>query len=109
VLASDRSKLAQGWDEVAYVTATVVDGKGVPVPGAGTKIAFEVSGPGAIVAVDNADNSSTEPFQATARKTFDGQCLAILKATSGKGTMTVKATAEGLETGSIQIQAGGNH
>jgi beta-galactosidase len=107
VLTSDRNKLAQGWDEMAYVTATVVDKDGIPVPGAGTKIAFEATGAGAIVAVDSGDVASTEPLQATERKTFDGQCVAILKAVAGSGKITVKAAADGLAAGAIQMEAGG--
>jgi beta-galactosidase len=106
-LASDRSQLATGWDHLAYVTATVVDGKGVPVPGAAAKIAFEVSSPGVLVAVDNADISSVEPFQASERTVFDGQCIAILRASAAGGRITLKAAAAGLAAGSIRIETAG--
>jgi beta-galactosidase len=103
-LASDRSKLSTGWDDVAYVTATVVDDKGVLVPGASAKIAFSVSGPGTLIAVDNADISSIEPFQAPERQVFDGQCIAILRAASPGGRITLKASADGLTAGSVQLE-----
>jgi beta-galactosidase len=106
-LASDRSRIATGWDDVAYVTATVVDNQGVPVPGVSAKIAFEVSGPGALVSVDNADVSSVEPFQASERKSFDGRCIAILRASAPGGRITLKAAAAGLAAGSIQIETAG--
>jgi beta-galactosidase len=107
VLASDRGALSTGWDDVAYVTATVVDAKGVAVPNAAAKIAFEVSGPGVLVAVDNADASSVEPFQAAERTVFDGQCIAILRASAPRGTIALKAAAAGLAAGSIRIEATG--
>jgi len=107
VLASDRGTLSTGWDEVAYVTATVVDGQGVAVPNAAAKIAFEVSGPGVLVAVDNADASSVEPFQAAGRTVFDGQCIAILRASGAGGQIALKASAAGLAAGSIRIETRG--
>jgi beta-galactosidase len=107
VLASDRGTLPAGWDDVAYVTATVVDGKGVAVPNAAAKIAFEVSGPGVLVAVDNADASSVEPFQASERTVFDGQSIAILRASAPGGRIALKAAAAGLAAGSIRIETTG--
>jgi beta-galactosidase len=110
VLASDRSKLATGWDEVAYVTATVVDDKGVPVPEQGkplTSIQFAVSGPGALVAVDNGDIESVEPFRASERRVFDGRCIAIVRASAPGGRITLKASAPGLAEASIRIETSG--
>jgi beta-galactosidase len=107
VLASDRATLSTGWDDVAYVTATVVDASGVVAPGAAVKIAFEVSGPGVLAAVDNADASSIEPFQASERTVFDGQCIAILRASAPGGQIALKATAAGLAAGSIKIKTAG--
>ncbi len=106
VLAADRATVSAAWDDVVYVTATVVDAKGVRVPGAAARIDFAVSGPGVLVAVDNADVSSIEPFQATARTVFDGQCIAILRASSASRRIVVKATAAGLTGGSVQIGIG---
>jgi beta-galactosidase len=107
VLASDRATLSTGWDDVAFVTATVVDANGVVAPGAEMKIAFEVSGPGVLAAVDNADASSIEPFQASGRTVFDGQCIAILRASAPGGQILLKATAAGLAAGSVKIKTTG--
>jgi len=106
VLASDRTRLANGWDDVAFVTAGVVDANGVMVPGAAPLVTFRVAGPGAIVAVDNADNAGHEPFQASERHAFEGWCLAILKATAA-GRVTVTGSSPGLTVSSVTIDAGG--
>jgi beta-galactosidase len=105
LLAADQSKLAAGWNDVCRVTATVVDERGVPVPGANDLITFAISGPGVIAAVDNADNASHEPFQANERHAFQGQCIAFVKASAPSGKMIVTASAPGLKSGSITIQA----
>ena len=46
VLKVDRPRLAATWDDVAYVTAEVVDEQGVVVPSAANEITFAVTGPG---------------------------------------------------------------
>jgi len=102
LLTADRSRLGTGWDDVAFVTATVVDANGVEVPGADATIAFAATGPGRIAATDSADNSSHESFQSTERRAFQGRCVALLRA-SAAGGIVVKATAEGLEAGSVTI------
>jgi beta-galactosidase len=75
------------------------------VPFASDLIKFDVSGPGRIIAVDNADNSSHEPFQADSRNAYQGRCLVILKATGESGKISLTARAPGLSSASAQITA----
>jgi beta-galactosidase len=105
LLAADRTKLADGWDDVSFVTAKVVDANGVLVPGAKDVIAFKVSGPAVLAAVDNGDSTSHELFQAAERTAFQGQCIAVLKATDKSGAITLTASAPGLTPGAVTIQA----
>jgi beta-galactosidase len=101
-LATDRTRLGTGWDDVAFVTARVLDENGVEVPGADASIAFEVTGPGTIAATDSADNRSHEAFQAKKRRAYQGRCEALVRA-NGKGEIVVKAASEGLEGASVRI------
>jgi beta-galactosidase len=103
VLTADRPRIGTGWDDVSYATAQVVDDHGVMVPSASQKITFAVSGPGAIAAVDNADNMSHESFQGPARSAWEGQCQAIIRAVAS-GRITVTASAEGLSSGTTSIE-----
>jgi len=103
-LVANRSTLAPGFDQVAYIDATVVDTAGVRIPRAQQKIRFSVDGPGKIVAVDNASIVSHEPFRASQRHAFQGRCLAIVRATGSGSEMTVTATAENLKPGSVTIK-----
>ena len=105
-LVADRKSIAPRWNDVAYVTATVVDADGVPVPDAGPAITFQVTGTGVIAAVDSGDIASIEPFQATERRAFRGQCIAIVKAKTA-GRIVVRASSPGLTNASVEI-AGGN-
>ena len=107
VLTTDRVRLTSAWDDVAFVRATVADANGVTVPGSQAKIAFAVSGPAAIAAVDNGDIASIEPFHAAERTVFDGRAIAIVRATSSSGKIAVTAWSAGLTGGSVQIEAAG--
>ncbi len=105
ILRPDRKTLANDWDDVARVTATLADENGVAVPGAGDLIAFRISGPGVIAAVDNGGNTSHEPFQAGERRAIEGRCVAFVKAAAASGKIILTATAPGLKSDSIIIQA----
>jgi len=107
VLSSDKTKIADNWDGVCEVTATVADANGVPVPGADHLISFAISGAGAIAAVDNADNTSHEPFQAAERHAYQGRCVAFVKAAAPDGNILLTATAPGLKSATIALAAGG--
>ncbi len=96
VLSTDAKKLSPGWDNVAFVRAKIVDANGIEIPRADDLISFKISGPGVIAAVDSANNSSHEPFQATERHAFQGECVAFVKATGSSGKIVLTATAPGL-------------
>jgi beta-galactosidase len=103
-LSIDEPSITTSWEDVAHVTARVVDADGVPVPDADHAIAFTVAGPGRVIAVDDGDPESHEPYVATSRTAFRGRVLAILRAT-GAGRVTVTATAKGLAPGTTAFDA----
>ena len=105
-LTTDRPRLAANWDDVAYVDAEVTDAAGVVVPTAADPVAFAVTGPGVVAAVDNGDNASHEPFHATTRRAFGGRCFALVKA-NGSGEIRLTATAPGLAGAKLTIAAVG--
>jgi beta-galactosidase len=104
-LTTHRTKLTPTYDDVAIVTATVVDANGIRVPDAAPLIRFATTGPGKIAAVDNGDITNHEPYQATQHHAYQGTCVAYVRATEGQGTITLKASAEGLAEGLIAIEA----
>lgn len=103
VLTADKLSLKNNWDDVIYVTATIVDEDGNMVSNSDTQINFEIDGSGVIAAVDNGDVSSSEPYQATSRWTYKGKCVAIIKASASEGRITVKASGENLRGSSVSI------
>lgn len=104
LVSSDKSAITNDWNDVVFVTATVVDANGVPIPNADQLISFSAKGAGSIVAVDNADNTDHDPFQTTKRKAFKGRCLAYIKTDKTTGTITVTATADRLQSNKVTIR-----
>jgi beta-galactosidase len=104
ILSTESATLRWNWENVAPVRAKIVDANGIEIPRANDLIHFQISGPGVIAAVDNGDNSSHEPFQATERHAYLGECVAYLKA-SGFGNILLTATAPGLTAGSIRLDS----
>ena len=71
------------------------------------RVKFTVAGPGEIVAVDNGDATSFEPFQASERSAYNGLCLVIVRARPGADSeFILKAEAEGLNAAEIRIRGG---
>ena len=105
LLEVDRKKLTTDWNEVVQANVTIVDENGIRCPWADNLISFELTGPGKIIAVDNADLVSHESFQGSERHAFRGRCIAILKATAASGKITLTASAPSLESASIEIEA----
>jgi beta-galactosidase len=102
VFAADKPTmpLTPDWNDARYVTATLVDDAGTRIPDSSTVIHFSASGPASIIAVDNGNMMDHDPFQATERKLYQGNALAILRAT---GQVTVTAAADGIPAASLTL------
>ncbi len=104
LLAPDRATLRADGADLSFVTATVTDREGLPVPRAKNRIRFALDGPGAIVAIDNGDATGHVSFQALEREAFNGLCLAIVRTRAGQaGAITITAQSEGLEPATLRI------
>lgn len=103
VLTTERTSIADNWDDVVYVTATITDENGLPCINAINKIKFNATGAGVIAAVDNADLASSESYLSKERWAFKGKCIAIIKANANAGAITVTASSDELKSASVTI------
>jgi beta-galactosidase len=106
-METDREQIRADGRDLAFITVRVVDEDGLVVPRSKNLIQLKIEGPGEIVATDNGDPTSHEPFQTSDREAFNGLCLAIVRAKPGKtGTILIRAEAEGLEGGEARVLVG---
>ncbi|MCG8481329.1 MAG: DUF4982 domain-containing protein, partial [Spirochaetales bacterium] len=101
---ADRGRIAADGDDLAFVTVSVLDEEGRRVPTADNGVAFTVRGPGELIAVDNGNAASVEPFCGTKRKAFSGLCLAILRSVRGTpGDIVLSASSVGLRGAEVVV------
>ncbi|MGW0368991.1 glycoside hydrolase family 2 TIM barrel-domain containing protein [Streptomyces coeruleorubidus] len=103
-LTPDRTSLAADGRSLVFVTAEVVDRRGVVVPDAEHLLSFEVAG-GSLAGLDNGRQESAERYQASTRTAFHGKALAIVRSGTKTGTVKVTARAGGLRTGTAIVRA----
>ncbi|MFF3333967.1 glycoside hydrolase family 2 TIM barrel-domain containing protein [Streptomyces sp. NPDC002888] len=102
-LTVDRKSVAADGRSPAFVTAEVVDVRGVVVPDAEHLIGFDVRG-GSLAGLDNGRQESAERYQASTRTAFHGKALAIVRAGTKPGVLKVTARAEGLRSGTAIVR-----
>ena len=104
ILTKSIPTLANNWDDVAFITATIVDEKGIRCANADNQIKFTITDSGKIIAVDNGNIINHDGYQGPATRAYQGKAIAIVKATKDSGTISIKAESEGLGQGSIPIE-----
>ncbi|MFE2580543.1 glycoside hydrolase family 2 TIM barrel-domain containing protein [Streptomyces sp. NPDC059378] len=102
-LTPDRTSLAADGRSLVFVTAEVVDARGVVVPDAEDLITFAVAG-GSLAGLDNGRQESGERYQATTRTAFHGKALAIVRSGTGAGALKVTARADGLRPDTVTVR-----
>ncbi|MCX8083105.1 MAG: DUF4982 domain-containing protein [bacterium] len=103
-LKPDRKEMKCDGEDMAFVYVDIIDEKGTLCPNADNLINFKIEGPAEIVAVDNGDPTSTEPFYLPYRKVFNGRCVVYIRSLEGKtGYIKLIAESEGLKNGEITI------
>jgi len=104
-LRPDRATILANGQDLSFVTLSITDQAGRLVPGSHNRVSFSLNGPGEIVAVDNGDATSFEPFQANQHAAFNGLCLVVVRATTYPGSIILKATSANLESTEVRLQA----
>jgi beta-galactosidase len=102
-LSADRPRIGTSRDDLAYVTASVLDAAGRPVPDAVHVVEIETVGPVELAAFGNANPRGVASFRQPVAKTWHGQALAILRPTGGAGTASLIMRSEGLASATTRI------
>jgi beta-galactosidase len=102
-LTPDRASLPADGRSLVFVTAEVVDARGVVVPDAEHLISFAVRG-GSLAGLDNGRQESAERYQASTRTAFHGKALAIVRSGTEAGALKVTARADGLRAGTTTVR-----
>jgi beta-galactosidase len=101
--SADRTEIAADGTQLSYITVNVEDADGNIVPDADDRVTFTVEGEGKLLAVDNGKQDDHQSYQDNNRQAFNGQLVAIVQSTKTAGDITVTASADGLESSSVEI------
>jgi beta-galactosidase len=113
-LLPDRDRLKGDGADAEPVTVEVVDDKGRVVPTADNEIQFTLSGPGAIIGVNNGDPTNHESEKGSRHQVYNGlglvvvqselpQAVDVTKASNKPGALVLHATAPGLQAAETTI------
>lgn len=103
-MKADRTSIRADGRDLSFVTVSIGDKTGLLVPRSKNRIRFEISGPGEIVAVDNADATNHESFQAKEQNAYNGLCLVIVRTKQGQpGQIKLKAQSDNLTGAEVRI------
>jgi beta-galactosidase len=94
---------ADGGDAVT-LKFEILDIKGIVCPNANNTINISVEGNGHLLGVDNGNPTNINPAKLPEVRAFSGLCSAIVQSDEETGSIIIKATSEGLKTGSLEIK-----
>ena len=97
LLEPDKSTCGIPGANLVYITVTMLDEQGNPVPDADNELFFTVSGAGRFKAVCNGDPTSLESFTEPQMKLFHGKLVITLEGNNMKGNITLTVHDKGQE------------
>jgi beta-galactosidase len=104
-LLPDRPSLAGDGNDAQPVTVEVVDAQGRVVPTAEGLVKFALSGPGAIIGLNNGDPTNHEPEKGNRHEVFHGLAQVIVQGGfGGQGKLILTGESEGLAAGETAIE-----
>ena len=95
-LIADRTKIVANGQDLSFVTIEVTDKDGKLQPNAENRLEFNISGPGIIAGVDNANIKDIDPYVGTSRKAWHGRALVIIRSTRSAGNIKLTVSSKGL-------------
>ncbi|MCX6298413.1 MAG: DUF4982 domain-containing protein [Bacteroidetes bacterium] len=104
ILSTEKKTVGNTWDDVCYITATIVDENNVECLNADNQIEFNVTGAGVLAGADNGDLTATESFLSNKRFSYKGRCIAIVKANAATGKINIVATTSNLKSANLVIE-----
>ncbi len=104
-MQADRSTITADGKDLSFVTVELLNKDGNASPIANQLVKFTIEGEGDIVGTDNGDQNDHVSLKKPERHLFYGKCLAVVQTNGKVGTITLKASVEGLPTQQIIIMA----
>ncbi len=102
---ADRVVIGADRQDVSFVTISVLDDKGIPVPDAEAMVRFNVTGAGRLAGISSGDPKGHQNVKGREMQTFGGLVLAVVQSNGDSGEIELTASSNGLCPASIAIRA----
>lgn len=103
-LVADRTTINADLNDLSYVNVEIIDAKGNVVPNVDDlEVTYQLTGNATIAGVGNGNVADMSSFQQNKKKVYQGRGLVIVKPNGVAGKITIKASATGLKTASVDI------
>jgi beta-galactosidase len=105
--SADRARLPADGESLAYVTLELRDAAGTPIyaQGVDRNVRVRVTGSGTLAGIGNGNPIDVSSFQSGARRTFHGRAVAVVRAGTEAGPITVEIEADGLPVRRLRLDA----
>ncbi|MDO5391118.1 MAG: glycoside hydrolase family 2 TIM barrel-domain containing protein [Eubacteriales bacterium] len=104
ILPEDTSLKADG-EDIAYIHIQITDDQGIVKMLKDRKLMVTVDGAATLRALASGNPETTEKFSDSSYTSYHGRLLAIVQSNGEKGTIKVTASAEGVETQTVELMA----
>ena len=104
-LTADRNTLCADGDDMAFLTARVVDKDGNLCPDADNLLTVKVTGAGSFKGICNGDATSTEVFTRPQMRAFHGQLSVGVITTTKPGNIHVTLSGKGLKSATFNLMS----
>lgn len=108
-LKADRRSIRADDKDLSFITVSMTDAHGVPVPDAANELHFELTGAGILRGVDNGYQADLESLKGPDHKAYNGLCLAIVGATCKAGKVVLRVSGKGLIPATLVIESKKDH
>lgn len=103
--SADKRRLRANGEDLAFLLIRFSDAQGQDDLFTRHQIEVAVRGAGTLEALGSADPCSEERYDTPETSTYDGYCLAVVRAAEEPGEIEVAVTADGVETERVALEA----
>ena len=89
----DRTELAADGQDLSFVVIEMTDADGRRVPTSADEVSVEVSGPGHLIALGNADIKDEDSYYDSRHRLWNGRALAVIRSDRKAGDIMVTVKA----------------
>ncbi len=102
-LSAERKTIRADGQSLCFVSVEVLDKSGVRHPNANNLVEFKIEGPATLAGVGSGNPVNVASFQRPQCRTFEGRCIAVIKAGRKPGRITLTASSRGMVSDRVTV------